>query len=83
MNAQQPFEYTWKIGVEYWSRRSLRRSVPGRTTCRTNSVDRTPMWFSFEDTMMLTLHKCIWAQKYPASLSIGDQHRGNCLPKGR
>jgi hypothetical protein len=24
MNAQQPFEYTWKIGVEYWSRRSLR-----------------------------------------------------------
>jgi hypothetical protein len=24
MNAQRPFEYTWKIGVEYWSRRSLR-----------------------------------------------------------
>jgi hypothetical protein len=26
MNAQQSFEYTWKIGVEYWSRRSLRTS---------------------------------------------------------
>ena len=24
MNGRQPFEYTWKIGVEYWSRRSLR-----------------------------------------------------------
>jgi hypothetical protein len=34
MNAQQPFEYTWKIGVEYWSRRSLRtnRALTENTT---------------------------------------------------
>ena len=26
MNAEQPFEYTWKIGIEYWSLRCLRAS---------------------------------------------------------
>jgi uncharacterized protein DUF4062 len=56
----------FRLGLpDHSPKTSWRRSVPGQTTCRTNFVDRRPMWFSFEDKMRLTLHEYMWAGEGP------------------